>query len=229
MRVQSAIALVTVTLMSCGSAYAKHPKPPTPSEFENAEIRVEQNATDGDTEVVIFAKGGDDGFRHFRVTSPDRRMVVATYSLDRTVRGQRELLFESPEPPGEAILAAYPEGRYRFDAVTHQGERFAGIARLSHQLPPATVIVSPADGATIPAGPLLIQWSAVPDAVQILVELENESADPEQVLTFNLPADAASFEVPAALMTPGANYQLSIGTVAGNGNRVFVEVEFETE
>ena len=70
MRVQSAIALFTVTLMSCGSAYAKHPKPLEPSEFENAEIRVEQNATDGDTEVVIFAKGGDDGFKHFRVGGP---------------------------------------------------------------------------------------------------------------------------------------------------------------
>ena len=104
MKAQSAMALFTLMLMSYGSAYAKHPKPPKPSEFENAEIRVEQNATDGDTEVVIFAKGGDDGFRHFRVTSPDRRIVVATYSLDRTVRGQRELLFESPEPPGEAIL-----------------------------------------------------------------------------------------------------------------------------
>lgn len=229
MRAQSAIALVTVTLMSCGSAYAKHPKPPKPSEFENAEIRVEQNATDGDTEVVIFAKGGDDGFKHFRVGSPDRRTVVATFSLDRTVRGQRELLFESPEPPGEAILAGYPEGRYSFDGVTHRGERFAGTARLSHELPPATVILSPADGASIPGGPLLIQWSAVPGAAQILLELENESADPEQVLTFNLPADATSFEVPAVLMTAGASYQLSIGTVAGNGNRVFVEVGFETE
>jgi hypothetical protein len=229
MRAQSAIALFTLTLLSCGSAYAKHPKPPKPSEFENAEIRVEQNATDGDTEVVVFAKGGDDGFAHFRVTSPDRRIVVATYSLDRTVRGQRELLFESPEPPGEAILAAYPEGRYRFDGVTHRGERFAGAALLSHELPPATVILSPADGASIPAGPLVIQWSAVPGAVQILLELENESADPEQVLTFNLPADATSFEVPAALMTPAASYQLSIGTVAGNGNRVFVEVGFETQ
>jgi hypothetical protein len=226
MRDQSAMALFTVTLLACSVAHARHPKP---SEFENAEIRVEQNATDGDTEVVIFAKGGDDGFKHFRVSSPDRRIVVATFSLDRTVRGQRELLFESPEPPGEAILAAYPEGRYRFDAVTHSGERFAGTARLSHELPPATVILSPADGASIPTGPLLIQWSPVPGAAQILLELENESADPEQALTFNLPADATSFEVPAALMAGGASYQLSIGTVAGNGNRVFVEVGFETQ
>ena len=63
MRAQSAIVLLTVTSMTSASAYAKHPKPPKPSEFENAEIRVEQNATDGDTEVVIFAKGGDDGFK----------------------------------------------------------------------------------------------------------------------------------------------------------------------
>ena len=37
MKAHTAIALVTATLMSCSSAYAKHPKP---SEFGNAEIRV---------------------------------------------------------------------------------------------------------------------------------------------------------------------------------------------
>jgi hypothetical protein len=221
-------SVVLIGMTGSIAAVAKHPPKPV-SPFEISEIRVEQNATDGDTEVVIFAKGGDDGFRHFTVRSPDGRHIVATYSLDPTVRGQRELLFESPEPPGEAILAAYPAGTYHFKGHTHEGERFASTARLSHQLPPQTVILSPQDESTIAAGPLLIQWSAVPGVEQILLELENESTNPEQVLTFNLPSDATSFEVPAALMAPGASYQLSIGTVAANGNRVFVEVGFETQ
>ena len=61
------------------------------------------------------------------------------------------------------------------------------------------------------------------------MELENEFVDPEQAMTFNLPADATSFEVPAALIAPGSSYQLGIGTVSDNGNQVFVEIEFETE
>ena len=208
------------------SAAAGHPKPKPISEFENAEIRVERNATDGDTEVVIFAKGGDEGFRYFTVRSPDRRHVVQFYGPDP---GQRELLFESPEPPGDAILAAYPEGTYHFKGLAADGAWFAAAAQLSHDLPPQAVILSPQDEATIAPGPLLIQWSSVTGAAQVLVELENESADPEQVLTYNLPPEATSFEVPAALMTPGSSYQLSIGTVGENGNRVFVEVGFQTQ
>jgi hypothetical protein len=91
------------------SAAARHSRPKPISEFEDAEIRVERNATDGDTEVVIFAKGGDEGFRYFTVRSSDRRHIVQFHGSDP---GQRELLFESPEPPGDAILAAYPEGAY---------------------------------------------------------------------------------------------------------------------
>jgi hypothetical protein len=65
-------------------------------------------------------------------------------------------------------------------------------------------------------------------AVLAAAVLSTAAAHPS-VLTYNLPADATSFEVPAALMHCAASYQLSIGTVAVNGNRVFVEINFETE
>lgn len=211
------------------AVHARPPQKPAPSQFEIADIHVEQNATDGDTEVVILAKGGDEGFRHFSVRSPDGRTVVATFSRDPTVMGQRELLFESPEPAGEAILAAYPEGRYVFKGSTHEGERFRAEAVLSHDLPHGAVILWPMDEAVIPAGAFTIQWSAVPGVAQYLIELENESADPEQALSFNLPPDVTSFDVPASLVTAGAEYQLSVGTVGDNGNLTFVEVGFETE
>jgi hypothetical protein len=210
-------------------AYARDPKPRPVQEFDTCEINVEQNATDGDTEVVILAIGGDDGFRWFAVRSPEGRTVVQTFSLDPTVMGQRELLFESPEPPGDAILAAYPEGTYRCKGQTHRGDRFLSSAVLSHEMPGQAVILSPEHEAVVPIAPLSIQWSAVTDAVQILLELENESVDPEQALTFTLPSDATSFEVPAQVLAPGSSYQLSVGTVGENGNKVFVEIEFETE
>ena len=224
----------TAVLVACGcsvsvGAAAKHPRPKPVSSFEVAEIRVEANATDGDTEVVIVAKGGDDGFRQFSVRAPDGRYIVSTYSFDPTVKGQRELLFESPEPPGEQILAAYPRGVYRFTGQTHEGERFVGTARLSHLLPPVAVITHPAHESTIPPASLIVEWAPLTGVSQILLELENESADPEQVLTYNLSPAATRFEVPADLLAPGASYQLSIGTVAANGNRVFSEIEFETQ
>jgi hypothetical protein len=215
--------------MTTGPAYAKHPKPRPVQEFETCQINVEQNATDRDTEIVILAIGGDDGFRWFAVRSPDGRRVVQTFSLDRSVMGQRELLFESPEPPGDAILAGYPEGTYVCKGHTHRGDRFRSTAELSHQMPPQAVILSPAHESTVPVAPLLIQWSEVPGAQQVQLELENESADPEQSLTFSLSPHTTSFEIPAQLLVPESSYQLSIGTVAENGNKVFVEIEFETE
>ena len=219
----------TIASLATGSAYAKHPKPRPVQELETCEINVEQNATDGDTEIVILAIGGDDGFRWFAVRSPDGRHVVQTFSLDRSVMGQRELLFESPEPPGDAILAAYPEGAYVCKGQTHRGDRFRSTAELSHEMPPQTVVLSPAHESTVPVAPLLIQWSEVPEAQQIQLELENESVDPEQSLTFALSPQTTRFEIPAQLLVPQSSYQLSIGTVAENGNKVFVEIEFETE
>jgi hypothetical protein len=228
----SKVAKILVVACGCAlgaSAAGGHGKPKPPSAFEIAEIRVERNDTDDDTEVVIIAKGGDDGFRFFTVQAPNRRHVVSTFSPDRSVAGQRELLFESPEPPGDAILAAYPEGIYRFSGHTHGGERFAGAARLSHQLPPAAVVIAPAHESEVPPGTLLIEWAQLTGVSQILLELENETAQPEQVLTYNLPGDATRFEIPAHLIAPGASYQLSVGAVAPNGNRVFSEVEFVIE
>ena len=90
-------------------------RPSLRTPFEVATINVEQNATDGDTEVVMTALAGDEGLRMLRIRTPDRRLVVNAMSPDPSVMGQREFAFESPEPEGEAILAAYPEGWYTFE------------------------------------------------------------------------------------------------------------------
>src|SRR5918994_2070008 len=94
-----------------------------PAEFDEATMYVEQNATDGDTEVVIAGTAGDDGLRLLQIKWPDRE-VVTTLIADRSTLGMREFHFESPEPPGEAVLAAYPEGRYVLAGVSTAGERF---------------------------------------------------------------------------------------------------------
>src|SRR5687767_3823998 len=80
------------------------------SEFEVATINVERNATDGDTEIVMSVVPADDGLKHLSIRAPNRRAVVDVFSLDRSILGIREFNIESPEPPGDAILAAYPQG-----------------------------------------------------------------------------------------------------------------------
>jgi hypothetical protein len=197
--------------------------------FDTAEIYVEKNATDADTEVVIEAVGGDEGLCHFRVIAPGGREVFHFDSTDRTSGGLREFLVESPEPPGDAILAAYPEGLYRFRGRTCDGQAFASADWLSHRLPAATVITWPrADSEVDGSDGIVVEWSPVSGIVGYILELENESVDPEQSLTVNLPANATRFRIPAHWIARGADYQVGVATVARDGNVVFAEIEFKT-
>jgi hypothetical protein len=197
-------------------------------EFDSASICVERNATDGDTEIVLRAVPGDDGLKHFRVRAPDWRWVFSFNSMDPTVLGMREFELESPEPAGDRILAAYPEGRYAFIGRTHTGVDFSSRPRLSHLTPEPTVIIAPREGQEVPISDLLVQWTPVPGVSQYLIEVENESADPEQSLSVNLPPETTSFLVPAEWLRPGSEYQVGVATVAPNCNVVFVESTFET-
>ncbi len=171
---------------------------------------------------------GDDGLRLLHVQSPDKRKVVTLIAPDPAALGQREFHFESPEPPGEAVLAGYPEGTYVFTGLSTTGEHFRSTAELSHQLPGETTILNPVHESVIPATSLTIQWSAVSGIREYILEFENESLDPEQVLTVNLPADVTSFEVPPGLLVPGSDYQVGVQTVGENGNIVAIEVTFST-
>ena len=198
------------------------------SEFEIATINVERNVTDGDTEIVISVVPADEGLKYLSIRAPNKRAVVDMFSLDHSVLGMREFNLESPEPPGEAILAAYPQGTYKFTGLSVGGEWFQGEARLSHLMPAAPVIMSPAAESEVPAGALRIEWSTVPGLRKVVIELENESFDPEQVLSVELPADATSFDVPAAFMQPGSEYQVGVAAVGENGNITVVETVFTT-
>lgn len=197
-------------------------------QFEVASIHVERNATDGDTEVVIEAKPLSDlGLKTFAVSSPRWRKVAEVAAPARS-QGLREFLFETPEPEDSAILANYPEGTYLFFGVATNGKQFLGSAELAHELPGTPVILAPMQDQEIPVGPLTVQWTDIPDAVQYIFEFENESADPEQSFTLNLPAGVTSFAVPAELVVRQSDYQIGVASVHENGNVVFVEVAFST-
>jgi hypothetical protein len=227
-RIPAFLMIAPIAFTSAASAHGRPGHKPPPLEFDSASICVERNATDGDTEIVMTAVPGDEGLKHFRVRSPDGRRVFAFHSHDPTVLGIREFALESPEPAGDRILASYPPGKYEFAGRTHTGQSFSSKARLSHLMPHETVIIAPGAEEEVPVADLVIRWSPVPGVEQYLLELENESADPEQSLSINLPPDATSFLVPAVWLSPGAEYQVGLATVAPNCNIVFVESTFVT-
>src|SRR5688572_6758342 len=67
-------------------------------EFSELTLTLERNATDGDTEVVIFAKGQDAGLKRLIVIAPNGRTVAAFHGSQQGV-GIREFVLESAEPP----------------------------------------------------------------------------------------------------------------------------------
>lgn len=199
-----------------------------PTPFEEASMIVERNATDGDTEVVISGTAGDEGLRRLYIKSPDGQRMTTLFAADNTP-GMREFAFETPEPPGDAILAFYPEGKYVLLGVSTTGEAFRTALTLSHEMPPAVTILHPAAGAEVPAQQaLVVQWSAAPGIEEFVLEFENETEDREQAFTINLAPNVTSYRIPAALMVPGGEFQVGVHTVAENGNIVAVESAFTT-
>lgn len=195
-------------------------------EFEEASIHLEQNVVDQDAEAVINLKTEDGGLRWLLVIAPDGRRVVRYESHNILNLGAREILIETPEPSLGEVLAAYPEGTYRFVGRTFDGEVLLAEAELSHDFAEPATVTFPEDGAEVPADGLAIRWTAVEGAAAYFLELEQE--DLELVLTVNLPAAATQFSPPAGWLIPGTEYVIGLGSITEEGNRTFVETTFTT-
>jgi hypothetical protein len=191
-------------------------------------VHFEQNATDGDVEVVIRAKGGKEGLAKLTVVGPDGRTAIEFAAPDASTLGIREFEFESPEPTDVAGLkAAYPEGTYRFSGATAGGKAFHGESTLSHALPATTAFVQPGvDAKNVPVKGLEIRWTPVAGVSGYVIELEQD--DLGVSLEAHLPGSASSLSVPDGFLRPGMEYDLGIGTVSKGGNVSFVETSFTT-
>jgi hypothetical protein len=212
-----ALVLALPALLACVS-------PLQAGEFETASIHLERNVTDDDAEAVMMVKAEDGGLSRLLITAPDGRRIGRFESRNKRNLGAREMLLESPEPGIGTVLAAYPEGTYHFVGKTFEGEELTGEADLSHTFAEPAHVTFPADGATVPAAGLVIQWEPVAGVSGYFLELEQE--DLELVLEVSLPASATSFNPPAGWLLPGAEYVLGIGSIGQEGNRTFTESTF---
>lgn len=204
-------------------------KPAAKSEpFELVSARFEQNATDGDVEVVFEALASDDGLTKLTVVAPDGRTIVDFAAPGRAAMGIREFRFESPEPTDKAALKkAYPEGEYTFTGSTSGGAQFKDKAALSHKLPPTTSFISPkADARNVATKDLKISWAPVKGVDGYMIEVAPSKTSAH--LEVKLPASATSFVVPEGILMPGAECQLGIGTVSTDGNISVIETSFTT-
>ena len=197
-------------------ADAAPPDPPQP--FDIAEIHVEKNATDDDTEISSSGGGERTGHPNLRTR---RRLDPFAASQSAGVNASCDRIYRDVGRRIRPVWRAY--------TVPGRNCEGGGSARSTlARLPAATVSLRLADSEVDPDNGVVIEWSAVPGVTEYIVELENESADPEQSLSLNLPPDATHFEVPASWLRGGAEYQVGVATVAPNGNVVFAEIQFTT-
>ena len=196
--------------------------------FEVAEIRFEQNATDGDVEVVFEIKAGDKGLTELKIVSPDGKVVVNINSPDASTLGIRQFRFESPEPKDvNSLMSAYPEGEYVFSGISTDGKQYKSTSKLNHKLPSTVSFLSPEPGAEdVAEENLIINWSPVENAVSYIIEIDQNELDFN--LTVKIGGNKTSFALPDGILVAGKEYTIGIGAVSGSGNISVVETSFTT-
>jgi hypothetical protein len=221
--------LAGMVLIVVGHSFAAagEPQAANPSQsFAVATVHLEQNATDGDFEVVFEAKGGADGLTKLTIVSPDGRTIVDTAAPDKSTLGMRQFRFESPEPPDfKQLTSAYPEGVYTFTGVTAAGTKLQGKSTLNHRLPGAASFQQPgANAQNVAVKNMKITWAPVKNVAGYIVYVEQGDLN----VTARVLPSVTSFVVPDGFLIPGKEYQIGIGTVSEAGNISFVETSFTT-
>jgi hypothetical protein len=196
--------------------------------FPIASVHFEQNATDGDVEVVFRVKGGKEGLAKLAVVSPDGRAVIDFTAPNASTLGIRQFRFETPEPRDvESLQSAYPEGVYAFSGATASGDKFRSEATLKHTLPATASFLWPKAGARdVSAANLEMAWTPVADLAAYIITIKALKSDGS--IEARLPASAATFSIPDGFLRPNTEYKLAIGTVSAEGNISFAETTFAT-
>jgi hypothetical protein len=223
-------AIITAFILVIGgSAHRAASQPTAAASFPIATVHLEQNATDGDKEVVFQVKAQTDGLDELIIRTPDGRTVVAFKAPDASTLGMRQFRFETPEPSdSKSLRAAYPEGVYEFSGKTSAGAKLVGKSTLSHQLPATASFTKPAPAAeNVPVKNFIISWEPVENVASYIVTVDQRESDVHFMV--RVPASSTSFALPDGFLSRDTKYKMAIGTVTREGNISFVESTFGTE
>ena len=210
--------------------------------LEDARLKFEINATDGDGGVQVFIDA--ESWRQMSIFDPTGRRIFTTQTEGRMgLQGGTELFLESAEPtfaklPLERLLERFPEGTYTFRGTGLRGERYVGGARLSHDIPRGPKLVSPLEG-----GPAqdpdrtVVRWQGVPPpngspiiAYEVLVVQPKTGlrALPTATLDMMMPPTARSLSVPRGFLRPGTEYEWEVLAIERGGNQTLSSSTFRT-
>jgi hypothetical protein len=134
-----------------------------PLRFEQHDLYIEYNATDGDAGLQLGADA--EGWKRFELLDTNGRVLVDIAASGRLRRpfGLSELFLEASEPPFTKVpfrtfKQRFPGGRYRFRGVASNGRRLVGSDRLSFVVPGAPKVTSPTKGALVDSDGFKVTW-----------------------------------------------------------------------
>jgi len=240
----AALLLGTAVLMTAARAQP-------PEQFEEAELFVELNDTDGD--LGLHASIDGEPWTALEITGPGRRLLLDMFSRGQLRRqGLTQLFFESAEPSFDELdpadfFSRFPEGQYEIAGRALEGGRIVSTAVLSHVLaaPPANILVAAVPAATscdadplpIVLAPVTISWEPVTTShpeigkqgpvtisrYQFFVEREGAK------LSIDLPPAVTEFEIPTRVTNLGNEFKFEIIARTTTGNNTAVESCFRLQ
>ena len=229
--------LITLTAAAALIAVTATPEAGA-AKLDEAEIRIEINATDGDAGIQVFLDG--EGWDTMVMTSPNgvEFSVLAENSIG--MQGITEFFFESAEPSFEEqsleeLLELFPEGIYRFRGRTTEGKQLTGKATLTHALPDAPFQVSPIDGEEVDPEDAVFTWGAVadpPGSEIVGYEVVIECEEPEFTkLSALVGAAVTSITVPPEVLgqEDADECKWEVLAIEESGNQTISETEFGIE
>jgi hypothetical protein len=217
----------------------------TPVPLKEAKLNIEHNATDRDTGFQGFIDS--EGWKRLQVTGPRGVVLTLQGQGDLGELGLTELFFESVEPenaevPIEEVLSTLPEGEYTIEGQAIDGQPTKGTALLTHDIPAGPVLVSPEEGATVPATGLVMRWMPVTETIngapvtvvayQLIIERDDEPlphAITKPDLSIYVGPTVTQVTVPDEFLQPGTDYAWEVLAIEESGNQTLSSGEFSTE
>lgn len=132
----------------------------------------------------------------------------------------------------EEFLERFPEGEYKFEGETLEGDELVGEAEFTHALPAPPENLSPAEGDVVSPLGFTVSFDAVTEDVNgnpidvsyYEVVVEKENAEPIlQTFKVILRPSQTSVAVPSAFLEPDTEYKVEVIAVLEGGNRTITE------
>ena len=218
--------------------------------LKDAKLNIEHNATDEDTGFQGFVDS--EGWKRLDVRTPGGDRVL-TFEARGTLGklGLTELFFESVEPenkdvPIDEMLANLPEGNYTIAGPSQENGKSvgstSGTALLTHDIPAGPVLVSPAEGATVPVRGVVARWKPVSKTItgepvkiiayQLIIE---KDVEPHRHmigklgLSIYVPRSVTSIAVPNGFLEARTKYNWEVLAIERSGNQTLSSGSFRTK